>query len=230
MISHKINHPKIAKFLLHYLKSKQNSSTEEKKKTIETVIDFLFFLESSPTTCKSLFGIQHFSFGLKIAKSCRAKLEKMIGGKLDEASLDNLLVPGARGMYDVDLVLRLVRVFVSERSSSDRMKKVAALVDAYMGEIAPEKSLKREKFVGMLRALPDGARTSYDGVYRAVDVFLQVRENFLLRVSHWAVENDPQRIDIRLGAQNPGFLILGIDITESSRSGSWSTLRDTLSS
>ena len=103
---------------------------------------------------------------------------------MDEASLDNLLVPGARGMYDVDLVLRLVRVFVSERSSSDRMKKVAALVDAYMGEIAPEKSLKREKFVGMLRALPDGARTSYDGVYRAVDVFLQVRENFLLRVSH----------------------------------------------
>ena len=50
----------------------------------------------------------------------------MIGGKLDEASLDNLLVPGTRGMYDVDLVLRLVRVFVSERSSSDRMKKVAA--------------------------------------------------------------------------------------------------------
>ncbi|KAK9285896.1 hypothetical protein L1049_025097 [Liquidambar formosana] len=99
---------------------------------------------------------------------------------MDQATLDNLLVPSPYGtnyLYDVNLVLRFLKSFLCggiSRVSSVRLRKVASLMDPYIAEVAPDPCLKPSKFLALATALPDSARESYDGVYHAVDMYLEV--------------------------------------------------------
>ncbi|KAL0358241.1 UNVERIFIED_CONTAM: BTB/POZ domain-containing protein [Sesamum calycinum] len=95
---------------------------------------------------------------------------------LDQATLDDLLVSGRNGgVYDVNLVVRLIRLFVHyyDKVSLEKMKKVGELIDMYLGEIGPDPNLKISKFLGVAESLPDCARDSFDQVYRAIDIYLQ---------------------------------------------------------
>ncbi|VAH38827.1 unnamed protein product [Triticum turgidum subsp. durum] len=114
------------------------------------------------------------------AFSCRRRLETLVGRMLDQAALDDLLVSGdGGGVYDVSLVMRLVRVFVSSveedgsTSSSQRMRKAGRLVDKYLAEISPDQGLRVSRFLAVAESLPDSARDCYDGVYRALDIYLE---------------------------------------------------------
>jgi len=60
------------------------------------------------------------------------------------------------------------------------MLAVGRLVDAYLGEIATDANLKPDKLCDLAWALPDGARVYDDGLYRAVDIYLKVREQRVL--------------------------------------------------
>ncbi|KAJ4974204.1 hypothetical protein NE237_007378 [Protea cynaroides] len=91
------------------------------------------------------------------------KIQSLVGeidGMLDEATLDDLLISGhGGGVYDVNLVLRLVRVFVSDdRMTVQRMKKVGRLIDKYMREISHDQNLKISKFLAIAESLPDSAK------------------------------------------------------------------------
>ena len=112
----------------------------------------------------------------------------MIGSQLDQATLDNLLVPSPYGinyLYDVNLVLRFLKAFLNGRSSqlsAIRLRKVASLMDLYTAEVAPDPCLKPSKFQAIAMALPDSARDSCDELYRAMDMYLEVvldLKNFL---------------------------------------------------
>ncbi|VAH54245.1 unnamed protein product [Triticum turgidum subsp. durum] len=114
------------------------------------------------------------------AFSCRRRLETLVGRMLDQATLDDLLVSGdGGGVYDVSLVMRLVRVFVGSveedgsPSSSQRMRKAGRLVDKYLAEISPDQVLRVSRFLAVAESLPDSARDCYDGVYRALDIYLE---------------------------------------------------------
>nr|DAD38208.1 TPA_asm: hypothetical protein HUJ06_008849 [Nelumbo nucifera] len=104
----------------------------------------------------------------------------MIGSQLDQATLDNLLVPSPPGvayLYDVNLVLRFLRSFLRGGGCwvfSARLKKVGSLMDLYIAEVAPDSCLKPSKFVALAVALPESARDSHDGIYRAMDMYLEV--------------------------------------------------------
>ncbi|XP_022865732.1 BTB/POZ domain-containing protein At3g22104-like [Olea europaea var. sylvestris] len=103
----------------------------------------------------------------------------MIGLRLDQATLDNLLVPSpvrAHYLYDVNLVIRLVKSFLAKGVwclPLSRLKKVASLVDLYIAEVAPDPHLKPSKFLALIRALPDSTRDSFDGIYHSVDLYLE---------------------------------------------------------
>ncbi|KAK9084953.1 hypothetical protein Sjap_025364 [Stephania japonica] len=181
MVCQKLDHVMISKFLFYYHKCKSSrANTDLKRKITESVIDMLFSLDHSSVPCKSLFGILRMSLSLNISKSSRNKIESMIGLQLDQATLDNLLVPSPQGMnslYDVNLILRLLKSFLLEGrtwASSDRLKKVSNLMDLYIAEVAPDSCLKPSKFVALVNALPDSARNSYDAIYRAMDMYLEV--------------------------------------------------------
>ncbi|KAL2453120.1 BTB/POZ domain-containing protein [Abeliophyllum distichum] len=140
----------------------------------------LYSLDLSTVSYKSLFRMLRVSLHVNINKCCRNKLESMIGSQLDQATLDDLLVPSpvrARYQYDVNLVLRLVKSFLAKGVwclPLSRLKKVASLIDLYIAEVAPDPHLKPSKFLALIRALPDSARDSFDGNYHSVDLYLEV--------------------------------------------------------
>ncbi|KAF5201394.1 BTB/POZ domain-containing protein [Thalictrum thalictroides] len=181
MVSLKFDNGVISRFLLYYQKTRLSGVTLEVKcKIAETVIDLLSSLDHSSVPYKSLFGILRVTLGLNISKSCRNKLEGMIGSQLDQATMDNLLVPSPPGvnfLYDVNLVIRLLKSFLlggTSWVSSIRLKKVAKIIDLYIAEVAPDPCLKSSKFVALVMALPDSARESYDEIYRSIDMYLEV--------------------------------------------------------
>ncbi|KAE8683776.1 hypothetical protein F3Y22_tig00111167pilonHSYRG00007 [Hibiscus syriacus] len=66
-------------FLVYYQKSKFHiTSSDEKHKALEVVIDMLCILVPNSFSCKSLFGILRVVLNLHIRKSSRCKLEDMI--------------------------------------------------------------------------------------------------------------------------------------------------------
>ena len=117
-----------------------------------------------------------------LSRECRHKLERLMGLMLEQATVDDLLVSGddGGGVYDVNLVMRLVRVFVASEEEahapSERMRKVGRLVDKYLDEISQDQGLKVSKFLAVAESLPDSARDCYDGVYRALDIYLEVKK------------------------------------------------------
>lgn len=181
LVSQKFDHHILSRFLFYYHKSKCITVSSNKKcEFVEVVINMLYILDQNCVSCKSLFGILRVSLNLKIDKSCRSKLDSMIGLQLDQASLDNLLVPSQYGMnhlYDVNLVLRFLKAFLHGGScqiSPVRLSKVASLMDLYIAEVAPDPCLKPSKFLALTMALPDSARDSSDEIYRAMDMYLEV--------------------------------------------------------
>ncbi|KAK7312743.1 hypothetical protein VNO77_36835 [Canavalia gladiata] len=181
MLLHKMDHVVISRFLLYYQKVKFSTATTYKKsKIIELVIDMHYEMDHSSVSCKTLFGILRVTLGLNISKCSRNKLETMIGSQLDQATLDNLLVPSPYGvnyLYDVNLILRFLKAFLNRGNglvTPIRMRKVANLIDSYASEIAPDPCLKSSKFLALATALPDSARDSNDELYHAMDMYLEV--------------------------------------------------------
>ena len=84
--------------------------------------------------------------------------------------------------YNVNLVIRLVRLFVdingSDGLSLQKVKRVGRLIDKYLREISPDQNLKISKFLGVAECLPDSARDCYDGVYKAIDIYLEVNNTY----------------------------------------------------
>ncbi|KAL9276072.1 hypothetical protein ACSQ67_026385 [Phaseolus vulgaris] len=142
------NNPILTRFLLHYLK-------------------------------KRPFWVLRIVSRFGMSRDCRIEIERLIGGVLEEATLDDLLVSGHHiGLcYDVTCVIRLIKQFVymngSDGGCVEKLKKVGRLVDKYLIEISPDQNLKVTKFLAVAECLPDCARSCFDGVYRAIDIYLQ---------------------------------------------------------
>ncbi|XP_059279588.1 BTB/POZ domain-containing protein At3g19850-like [Lycium ferocissimum] len=172
----------LTRFVLHYLKTSAHNnnliiSRSEYTGLADTAVHGVVLMGKTSFSCRSLFWVLRIVSGFGLSRECRAGLEKLIGGLLDQATLDDLLICGHNGgAYDVNIVLRLIRLFVHRDSKIlcvPRMMKVGRLIDKYLREIAPDQSLKISKFLGVAESLPDYARESFDGVYRAIDIYLE---------------------------------------------------------
>lgn len=148
-----------------------------------------------------LLRLLRTSMILHASPSCRENLEKRVGAQLDQAALEDLLIPNmgysVETLYDIDCVQRILDHFmladhepVDPNSNSivdegqlmggshslTPMTMVANLVDGYLAEVAPDVNLKVLKFQSLAAAIPDYARPIDDGIYRAIDIFLKVNE------------------------------------------------------
>ncbi|XP_012435921.1 BTB/POZ domain-containing protein At1g03010 isoform X2 [Gossypium raimondii] len=139
--------------------------------------------------------------------SCRSDLERRIGLQLDQAILEDILIPANSygnnhgTMYDTESILRIFSIFLNLDEDDDednRMRdesemaydfdspgspkqssilKVSKLLDTFLAEIALDTNLLPSKFIALAELLPDHARIISDGLYRAVDIFLKVHPN-----------------------------------------------------
>ncbi|XP_018438377.1 BTB/POZ domain-containing protein At1g30440 [Raphanus sativus] len=174
-------------------------SEEEQKHLLEETEELLRMQ-------KGLVPTKFFADMLRIAKilkaspSCVANLEKRIGMQLDQAALEDLVMPSfshtMETLYDVDSVQRILDHFLSTDqimpadvgspcSSVDDgnvmgspqlitpMTAVAKLIDGYLAEVAPDVNLKLPKFQALAASVPEYARLLDDGLYRAIDIYLK---------------------------------------------------------
>lgn len=160
-------------------------SDSEQRDLLETIISNLpqQNTTTSSTAIRILFGLLRTAYILNASDACRAALEKKIGSQLEQATLDDLVIPSYsylnETLYDVDCVERILAYFLQERSASTTQIQSAALmlvgklIDGYLSEIASDANLKPEKFCQLATALPEEARVFDDGLYRSVDVYLK---------------------------------------------------------
>ncbi|XP_022775694.1 BTB/POZ domain-containing protein At3g19850 [Durio zibethinus] len=168
----------LTRFLLHYLKSRAQGSPTSKSENsglAETAVHGVILVGKTKFSCRKLFWVLRVVSAFSLSKDCRVGLERLIGENLDEATVDDLLVSGHnKGVYDVNLVIRLIKVFINGIAvSSLKMKKFGRLIDNYLREISPDQNLNISKFLAVAESLPESARDCFDGVYRAIDIYLQ---------------------------------------------------------
>ncbi|KAL5538501.1 hypothetical protein UlMin_045501 [Ulmus minor] len=136
--------------------------------------------EKDSVPCNFLLRLLRTANMVAVEPSYRAELERRISWQLDQASLKELMIPSfshtCGTLLDVELVLRLVRKFVSlddPSRSGAALIRVAKLVDCYLAEAAVDSNLSSTEFVGLAGALPSHARAADDGLYRSVDTYLK---------------------------------------------------------
>ncbi|CAN6303614.1 unnamed protein product [Urochloa humidicola] len=190
--------PGLSRSMRRRLASAPVSSEVEQKELLEAVVASLPADRCSGrvVTAKFLFALLRTAHILRASDAARAALERKAGTQLEQATLEDVLIPSYSGaaetLYDVDCVERVVRWFLADaeqelaaieveeegggevsRPSAVAMVQVGKLVDSYLAEVASDANLKPAKFCELALSLPDHARIYDDGVYRAVDIYLK---------------------------------------------------------
>ena len=159
----------------------------------------------SPVPMAFLSSLLKAAIAASASASCRSDLERRIGLQLDQAILEDILIPTNSHqnahctMYDADSILRIFSIFLNldeEDEEESRLRdesemvydfdspgspkqssilKVSKLLDNYLAEVALDPNLLPSKFISLAELLPDHARVVSDGLYRAADIFLKVR-------------------------------------------------------
>ncbi|KAL6996540.1 hypothetical protein U1Q18_006674 [Sarracenia purpurea var. burkii] len=155
------------------------ASWMKKRFFVETLVGILP-QEKDSIPCNFLLRLLRAARVLCADPSCRTELEKRVSWQLEQATLNELMIPSfshACGtLLDVELVLRLVKRFVNLDQavrSGAALMKVAKLVDGYLAEAAVDSKLSLPAFIGLAGALPCHARSTDDGLYRAIDTYLK---------------------------------------------------------
>ena len=121
---------------------------------------------------------------LETTVACRLDLERRMGAELGEAVLDDLLIPlyafTGHTLFDVDTVHRILLNFVEFQHisfpSSAEFERVGKLMENYMAEIASDPNLSLTKFINLVELVPEHSRATEDGIYRAIDIYLKVKQ------------------------------------------------------
>ncbi|XP_051137644.1 BTB/POZ domain-containing protein NPY1-like isoform X2 [Andrographis paniculata] len=162
---------------------------------VETIIRLLPSDKGAGCSCSFLLKLLKVAILIGAEDSSREDLTRSIGSKLDEASVNDLLIPSQptqATLYDIELVRRLVRQFVESETSSRDSKIVAAndfvlghgswlkvgkLIDVYLASVAHDPNLTVSDFVALSDSIPDAARPIHDGLYGAIDAYLKEHKN-----------------------------------------------------
>ncbi|KAF3780563.1 BTB/POZ domain-containing protein [Nymphaea thermarum] len=177
--------------------SRISVQTEGEQRALLEEIVGLLPMQKGVTSTKFLLGLLRTAVILHASSSSRENLEKRVGIQLDQASLEDLLLPNltysVETLYDIDCVQRILDHFlVSDQASAETspclvdegqligspslspITMVSRLIDGFLAEIAPDVNLKFSKFQALAAMIPDYARTLDDGIYRAIDIYLKV--------------------------------------------------------
>lgn len=186
-------------------------SDSDQKALLEEIVELLPD-EKGVAPTKFLLGLLRTAMILHASPSCLENLEKRVGAQLDQALLEDLLIPNmgysVETLYDIDCVQRILDHFMLvDRDAADSttncmveegqmvreshtltpMTMVANLVDGYLAEVAPDVNLKLPKFQSLAGVIPEYARPLDDGIYRAIDIYLKVQCKLMLVFSHYGL-------------------------------------------
>ncbi|KAJ7539005.1 hypothetical protein O6H91_11G072500 [Diphasiastrum complanatum] len=184
--------------------------SQDKQRIMLETLERILPMQKDVTSTHLLFGLLRVAMILNASSDCKSSLEKRIGFQIEQAVIEDLLIPSysytAETLYDIETVQRILDHFlimderVGSPSSSVQSPEgqmlssplltprmmVAKLMDAYLAEVAPDGNLKPDKFQSLAEALPDDSRLLDDGLYRAIDIYLKAHP--------WLSEVDRERL------------------------------------
>jgi len=157
----------------------------KKRSFVETLIGIIP-PERDSVPCDFLLRLLRTANMVGADANYKAELEARISWQLDQASLKELMIPSfshtCGTLLDVELMTRLVKKFAGLDNegvkSGASLIKVAKLVDSYLAEAALDGDLTLSEFISLVEALPNHARVTEDGLYRAIDTYLKVNVKF----------------------------------------------------
>ncbi|CBI38691.3 unnamed protein product, partial [Vitis vinifera] len=191
MVKHKVPSQYVAASLCEYVKKwgfsgntgggetsiyKRNAQRE----VIEAV-ERLLPRERGLVPCSLLSEMLRFSVSLEASSDCKNGLEIRIGTQLDQATVEDLLIPSQgyakETQYDTECVRRILKNFYRNNTSLDipGIIKVSELMEEFLVEVASDIDLRISTFVSlaeMAAVTSRGTRRSSDGMYRAIDIYL----------------------------------------------------------
>nr|GEZ89090.1 hypothetical protein [Tanacetum cinerariifolium] len=160
----------------------------EKRIVLETIVSLLP-RERNATSVSFLSMLLRAAIYLETTMACRLDLEKRMGKQLAQAVLDDILIPcyhfDGDTLFDVDTVQRVIMNYLEYElegprddedvsSAQSDMEKVGKLMESYLAEIASDRNLLVVKFITLAEHIPEQAKLSEDGMYRAIDIYLKV--------------------------------------------------------
>lgn len=160
----------------------------EKRVVLETIVSLLP-RERNAMSVSFLSMLLRAALYLDTTVACRLELEKRIALQLEQAVLDDLLIPSfsfnGNTIYDVDTVQRILMNYLDNEfdgshsddeyvsPSPNSMDRVGKFMENYLSEIASDQSLTISSFVSLAELVPEQARITEDGIYRAIDIYLK---------------------------------------------------------
>ncbi|XP_043706396.1 BTB/POZ domain-containing protein NPY1-like isoform X2 [Telopea speciosissima] len=169
---------------------------------VETIIWLLPSDKGSECLCSFLLKLLKVAILVGAGDAQKEELLKRISWQLDEATVNDLLIPAQppdTTIYDVKLVQNIVNRFVMQARRTqnldfvDKHEKVSddfvlgrgswlnvgKLIDGYLAEIASEPNLPVSSFVDLSQLIPESARPIHDGLYKAIDIYLKEHPNLM---------------------------------------------------
>eukprot|EP00249_Psilotum_nudum_P024068 c29080_g1_i1 orf=671-2590(-) len=178
------------------ISSLSTAPSEVEQRVLLEAIDGLLPSQKGVSSTHFLFGLLRISLILNASSACKSNLEKRIGMQLEQATLDDLLIPNysytVETLYDIDCIQRILDHFLLYDQTHETpatpqsfegpfvgspsvspLLTVAKLIDDYLAEVAPDINLKPAKFQSLAEMLPDYSRVLDDSLYRAIDIYLK---------------------------------------------------------
>uniref|UniRef100_A0A2P2IKJ7 BTB/POZ domain-containing protein NPY1-like n=2 Tax=Rhizophora mucronata TaxID=61149 RepID=A0A2P2IKJ7_RHIMU len=165
------------------------------KYLVETLIYLLPSDKHGGCPCGFLLKMLKIAVLVGVNDSSREDLVLRISIRLHEVAIKDLFIPAQppqTTLYDVDLVLCMVnRYVIQEKNNWDSnverngietfgsgkghgsLLMVGKLIDGYLIEIAHDPNLSVANFIEVASSIPDSVRSSHDGLYKAIDIFLK---------------------------------------------------------
>ena len=172
------------------IKKIEPKQEHEKRVILETIVSLLP-REKNAMSVSFLSMLLRAAIYLETTVACRLDLEKRMGLQLPQAVLDDLLIPsysftGEHSLFDTDAVQRILMNYLEFEVEGVRlsnngvdlgsdMERVGKLMENYLAEIASDRNVSLQKFIGLAELIPEQSRVTEDGMYRAVDIYLKVK-------------------------------------------------------
>ncbi|XP_049385138.1 BTB/POZ domain-containing protein SR1IP1-like [Solanum stenotomum] len=161
----------------------------EKRVVLETIVSLLP-KEKNGLSVSFLSMLLRAAIYLETTIACRLDLEKRMALQLGQAVLDDLLIPSCSftgdTLYDVETMQRIMINFLDSEEgnrlgdeeyhvspSLSDMERVGKLMENYLAEIASDRNLSVTNFINLAEVIPEQARITEDGMYRAIDIYLK---------------------------------------------------------
>ncbi|KAI3456604.1 hypothetical protein Pfo_013267 [Paulownia fortunei] len=160
-------------------------SPDKKRKILETIVS-LIPADKGSVSIKFLLRLLSIANFLSVSPVTKAELLRLSGLQLEEAMLNDLLLPAQspndQTSNDIDLVKTVLESFLrqwkrqthaDESQSLRSIRKIGKLIDSYLQVVAKDANMPVQKVASLAETLPGIARPDNDDLYMAINIYLK---------------------------------------------------------